>query len=115
MYWLAVSMVAVFGIRHVGSVHGVPGCPIYLLRHALRDQRGADLRTVVPKRKGHSVHSIYTRRREIFYWAAVLTTFAMGTAVGDMTAVSFHFGFFASGSFLLSSSPFRPSPTGCSI
>ncbi len=46
-----------------------------------------------------SVHSIYTRRRELFYWAAVLATFAMGTAVGDMTAVSFHLGFFASGIF----------------
>jgi len=44
-----------------------------------------------------SVHSIYSRRRELFYWAAVLATFAMGTAVGDMTAVSFHLGFFASG------------------
>jgi uncharacterized membrane-anchored protein len=44
-----------------------------------------------------SVHSIYTRRRELFYWAAVLATFAMGTAVGDMTAVSFHLGFLASG------------------
>jgi uncharacterized membrane-anchored protein len=44
-----------------------------------------------------SVHSIYTRRRELFYWAAVLATLAMGTAAGDMTAVSFHLGFFASG------------------
>jgi len=44
-----------------------------------------------------SVHSIFTRRREAFYWAAVLATFAMGTAVGDMTAVTFQLGFFASG------------------
>jgi uncharacterized membrane-anchored protein len=46
-----------------------------------------------------SVHSIYTRRREVFYWAAVLATFAMGTAVGDMTAVTFNFGFLVSGIF----------------
>ena len=32
-----------------------------------------------------SIHSILTRRRELFYWAAVLATFALGTAAGDMT------------------------------
>ncbi len=44
-----------------------------------------------------SIHSIYTRRRELFYWAAVLATFAMGTAVGDMTAYTLHLGFLTSG------------------
>ncbi|HEX3508293.1 MAG TPA: hypothetical protein VHW94_07880, partial [Candidatus Dormibacteraeota bacterium] len=34
---------------------------------------------------------------ELFYWAAVLATFALGTAAGDMTAVTFRLGFFASG------------------
>ena len=38
-----------------------------------------------------------TRRRELFYWAAVLATFAMGTAVGDLTAYTLHLGFLASG------------------
>jgi uncharacterized membrane-anchored protein len=33
-----------------------------------------------------SIHSIHTRRREAFYWAAVLATFALGTAAGDLTA-----------------------------
>ncbi len=33
-----------------------------------------------------SIHSIRTRRREVFYWAAVLATFALGTAAGDLTA-----------------------------
>lgn len=47
--------------------------------------------------KTPSVHSIYTRRRELFYWGAVLATFALGTAAGDMTAVSFYLGFLASG------------------
>ena len=44
-----------------------------------------------------SIHSIYTRRREFFYWATVLATFALGTAAGDMTARTLHLGFFASG------------------
>ena len=96
-YWFAVSMVAVFGTMAAGIVHIYFGVPyiyssilyaasvvvIFLLWYFVE-------RTL-------SVHSIYSRRRELFYWAAVLATFAMGTAVGDMTAVSFHLGFFASG------------------
>src|SRR5260370_36235600 len=39
-----------------------------------------------------SIHSITTRRREVFYWLTVSFTFALGTAVGDLTASSLHFG-----------------------
>jgi uncharacterized membrane-anchored protein len=44
-----------------------------------------------------SIHSIYTPRRELFYWAAVITTFALGTAAGDMTATTMGLGYFISG------------------
>src|SRR5438270_13796075 len=44
-----------------------------------------------------SIHSIYTRRRELFYWVAVMATFALGTAAGDMTAATLGLGYFASG------------------
>jgi uncharacterized membrane-anchored protein len=44
-----------------------------------------------------SIHSITTRRREIFYWATVLVTFALGTAAGDMTATTLHLGYLSSG------------------
>ena len=40
-----------------------------------------------------SIHSIDTTRRELFYWAAVLTTFALGTAAGDLTAFALGWGF----------------------
>jgi len=43
-----------------------------------------------------SIHSINTTRRELFYWATVLATFALGTAAGDMTAYTLHLGFFSS-------------------
>jgi uncharacterized membrane-anchored protein len=43
-----------------------------------------------------SIHSITTRRRESYYWAAVLATFALGTAAGDLTALSLNLGFFPS-------------------
>jgi uncharacterized membrane-anchored protein len=44
-----------------------------------------------------SIHSIDTPRREAFYWAAVVATFAMGTALGDLTSVTFGLGYFVSG------------------
>ncbi len=44
-----------------------------------------------------SIHSIYAGRRELFYWAAVMATFALGTAAGDWTAASLQLGYFASG------------------
>jgi uncharacterized membrane-anchored protein len=48
-----------------------------------------------------SIHSIRTRRREIFYWAAVMATFTLGTAAGDMTAVTLHLGYLGSGVMFL--------------
>ena len=44
-----------------------------------------------------SIHSVDTPRREAFYWASVVATFALGTAVGDLTAVTFHLGYLTSG------------------
>ena len=44
-----------------------------------------------------SIHSVVTRRREPFYWAAVLATFALGTAAGDMTARTLGLGYLGSG------------------
>src|SRR5258705_5108869 len=43
-----------------------------------------------------SIHSITTRRREVFYWLAVSFTFTLGTAAGDLTASQLHFGFVGS-------------------
>jgi uncharacterized membrane-anchored protein len=44
-----------------------------------------------------SIHSIVTRRRELDYWATIFATFALGTALGDYTAVALHLGYLASG------------------
>ncbi|HEU5438172.1 MAG TPA: hypothetical protein VFU88_02685, partial [Ktedonobacterales bacterium] len=44
-----------------------------------------------------SIHSIFTLRRELFYWAAVMATFALGTAAGDLTASTLGLGYFVSG------------------
>src|SRR5262249_26005490 len=43
-----------------------------------------------------SIHTIFTRRRESFYWLAVLFTFALGTAAGDLTAERLNLGYLVS-------------------
>ena len=43
-----------------------------------------------------SIHSIYTTRRETFYWLAILFTFALGTAAGDLVAETFELGYLVS-------------------
>ena len=40
-----------------------------------------------------SIHSIVTRRRELFYWGAILFTFALGTSVGDLLAETMDLGY----------------------
>lgn len=97
IYWLAVSMVAVFGTMAAGILHVYLGVPYIYSATIYAGSLALIFALWFLSEKTLSVHSIYTRRREVFYWAAVLATFAMGTAVGDMTAVTFHLGFFASG------------------
>ena len=43
-----------------------------------------------------SIHSIYTPKREAFYWLAILFTFALGTAAGDLIAEKYSLGYFKS-------------------
>ncbi len=97
VYWLSVSMVAVFGTMAAGILHVYLGVPYILSATSYAVSVTVIFVLWYLSEKTLSVHSIHTRRRELFYWAAVLATFAMGTAVGDMTAVSFHLGFLASG------------------
>jgi uncharacterized membrane-anchored protein len=44
-----------------------------------------------------SIHSIFTTRREVFYWLAILSTFALGTAAGDLVAETMNLGFVTTG------------------
>lgn len=97
VYWLAVSMVSVFGTMAADAVHIVLGVP-YVVSTVTFVVVLAVIFTVWHARERTlSIHSIRTRRRELFYWATVLATFALGTAAGDMTASTMHLGYLASG------------------
>ena len=97
IYWLAVAMVAVFGTMAADVVHiefGVPYAASSVLFAVLLV---AVFWTWSRAEPTLSIHSITTVRRELFYWAAVLATFAMGTALGDLAAYQLKLGFLSAG------------------
>jgi uncharacterized membrane-anchored protein len=95
-YWLAVAMVGVFGtmaadVLHVGF-HVPYGMSAPLFAVFL-----AAIFILWYRSEGTlSVHGITSDRRERFYWAAVVGTFALGTATGDLTATTLGIGYFGS-------------------
>jgi uncharacterized membrane-anchored protein len=96
VYWFAVMMVAVFGTMAADGIHDGAGIP-YAATTPLFAAIVAATFLVWYRSEGTlSIHSINTRRREAFYWTAVLGTFALGTAAGDLTAYSLNLGFWAS-------------------
>ena len=96
VYWFAVMMVAIFGTMAADGIHDGASIP-YSVTTPLFAVAVAAVFWFWYRSEGTlSIHSITTRRREVYYWAAVMGTFALGTAAGDLTATSLHLGFFGS-------------------
>jgi uncharacterized membrane-anchored protein len=96
IYWLAVVAVSVTGTMAADGLHIVIGLP-YTVTTAIYASTLAAIFVVWYRSEGTlSIHSITTFRREAFYWATVMVTFALGTALGDLTAYTMKIGFFSS-------------------
>ena len=95
-YWLAVCMVGVFGTMAADVMHVALHVPYTASTIFYAVVLAAVF--ISWRRVEHtlSIHSIDTPRREAFYWAAVVATFAMGTALGDFTATTLKLGYFPS-------------------
>lgn len=93
IYWLNVALISVFGTMVADGLHlgFIMSTTFFTMLVAII------LITWYMSEKTLSIHSIYTRRREAFYWTTVMATFALGTAAGDMTAETLHLGFLFSG------------------
>jgi uncharacterized membrane-anchored protein len=92
-YWLAVVAVGVFGTMAADVLHVGFHVP-YIASSALYAAILVAVFVVWQRtERTLSIHTIDTPRREAFYWAAVVATFAMGTAVGDLTATTLHVGY----------------------
>ncbi|MHB9041934.1 COG4705 family protein [Acidithiobacillus sp.] len=96
-YWFAVIMVSIFGTQIADVTHVVLGVPYVISTSVFFVALATILGAWKFKEKTLSIHSVHTPRREAFYWATIVATFALGTAAGDMTASSLDLGYFASG------------------
>jgi uncharacterized membrane-anchored protein len=97
VYWLAADMVAIFGTMCADGLHVELGIPYAVSTTFYAVVLAVILAVWYGTERTLSIHSIYTRRREAFYWATILATFALGTALGDLTATTLHLGYLASG------------------
>jgi uncharacterized membrane-anchored protein len=93
-YWFAVVMVGVFGTMAADVLHVKFKVPYIVTSVLYGVVLAAVFFTWDRTERTLSIHTINTARREAFYWAAVVSTFAMGTAVGDLTANTLHLGYF---------------------
>jgi uncharacterized membrane-anchored protein len=97
VYWTTALAVSIFGTMAADVLHVGLGVPYVASTTAFALVLAAIFVAWHRTERTLSVHSIVTRRREVFYWATVLTTFALGTAAGDWTAMSLGLGYLASG------------------
>jgi uncharacterized membrane-anchored protein len=96
IYWVSVVLISVFGtlitdnlvdnlnvaLETTTIVFGLSLAVTFIIWYACE--------------KTLSIHTIYTTKREFFYWAAILFTFALGTAAGDLFSESLHLGYMIS-------------------
>lgn len=97
VYWLAAAMVAVFGTMAADVLHIQFKVPYITSAIVFSVVLALCFAIWYKSEKTLSIHSIFTPRREVFYWATIITTFALGTALGDYTATTLHLGYFSSG------------------
>jgi uncharacterized membrane-anchored protein len=97
VYWFAVVMVSVFGTMAADSLHVGAGIPYWVTTILFAVALAAVFTGWRVSQKTLSIHSITSRPREFFYWGAVLSTFALGTAAGDLTATTFKLGYLGAG------------------
>src|SRR5579864_3446997 len=97
IYWLTVVMVAVFGTMAADVLHVVLGVPYLVSTIGFASALALVFGAWYAVERDLSIHTIFGGRRELFYWATVMATFALGTAAGDLTASTLGLGYLASG------------------
>lgn len=92
-YWLTVVLVSVVGTLLTDILTDVIGVPLATSTVAFAVVLLASLGLWYKVERTLSIQAITTPRRESFYWAAILLTFALGTAAGDFATEALQLGF----------------------
>lgn len=93
IYWLAVVLISIVGTLITDNLTDNFGVSLTTTTVIFAVALAAVFATWYGVEKTLSIHSIRTVRREAFYWLAILFTFALGTAAGDLVAESLKFGY----------------------
>ncbi|MFM0118866.1 MULTISPECIES: COG4705 family protein [unclassified Paraburkholderia] len=93
IYWLTVVLVSVAGTQITDALTDKLGVSLYVSTIVFGLALALVFALWFRSERTLSIHTIYTTRRELFYWAAVLVTFALGTAAGDLATEALGLGF----------------------
>jgi uncharacterized membrane-anchored protein len=93
IYWFAVVLISIVGTLITDNLTDNAGVALETSTIAFAIVLAIVFAIWYASEKTLSIHTIYTTRREAFYWLAVLFTFALGTAAGDLAAERFGLGY----------------------
>ncbi|MFD8568826.1 hypothetical protein [Streptomyces sp. NPDC059639] len=96
VYWTAVALISVVGTLVSDNLTDNLGVPLEASTAAFAVCLTVVFALWYRSERTLSIHSVDTRRRECFYWLAVLFTFALGTAAGDLVAERMSVGYWLS-------------------
>lgn len=96
-YWIAVVLISIVGTLITDNMTDALGIPLLDSTIGFTLILGAIFALWYASERTLSIHEVFTFRREAFYWLAILFTFALGTATGDLIAEAFTVGFAATG------------------
>jgi len=97
LYWLTVVLISIFGTLVTDIMTDSLGVPLELSTIGFTIALMATFGIWYASEKTLSMHSIVSTKREAFYWLAILFTFALGTASGDLMAESLGLGYLVTG------------------
>lgn len=96
VYWLAVVAISIVGTLITDSLTDNLGISLFVTAPLFALALAATFAAWYAKEGTLSIHTIVTSRRESFYWLAILFTFALGTAAGDLLAETLNLGYLVS-------------------
>lgn len=96
-YWASVVLISIVGTLITDNMVDNFHVPLLVTTIVFTIALSATFILWFQREKTLSIHSVFTDRREAFYWLAILFTFALGTAAGDLVAEKFALGYLAAG------------------
>lgn len=97
VYWIAVVMISIVGTLVTDNLVDTFGVALTTTTIVFTLALAATFAAWWLSEGTLSIHEIFTARREAFYWSAILFTFALGTAVGDLIAEHYELGYLTAG------------------